>query len=101
MQGEYSLAMQHGTLEPPVGVKRISSPQPEWLTKAIIRTLLCATILVGIALLVLSLIWPFTEQALIDILQKRSVRSVTIDHFRITYFPPGCVAQGISFLHRK
>lgn len=45
--------------------------------------------------------WPFTQQALIDVLQERSVRSVTIDHFYRTYWPPGCVAEGISFLHRK
>ncbi|MBV9611680.1 MAG: hypothetical protein JO091_04375 [Acidobacteriaceae bacterium] len=45
--------------------------------------------------------WPFTEQSVIDVLQERSVRSVTIDHFRRTYWPPGCVAEGIHFLHRK
>jgi hypothetical protein len=45
--------------------------------------------------------WPFTEQALIDVLQERTVRSVTIAHFRRTYWPPGCVAEGIRFLHRK
>ncbi len=50
---------------------------------------------------VLILNWPFTEQAVIDVLQERSVRSVTIDHFRRTYWPPGCVAEGISFLHRQ
>ncbi len=56
-------------------------------------------ILVYITVLVLN--WPFTQQALIDVLQERSVRSVTVDHFRRTYWPPGCVAEGISFLHRK
>lgn len=41
--------------------------------------------------------WPFKKQALIDVLQERSRRSVTIDHFRTTYFPPGGIAEGIKF----
>lgn len=51
--------------------------------------------------ILLIIYWPFTESALIGILQERSVRSVTIAHFYKTYWPPGCVAEGISFLHRK
>lgn len=41
--------------------------------------------------------WPFTKQALIDTLQESSRRTVTIDRFRTTYFPPGCEAEGIHF----
>ena len=48
--------------------------------------------------IVFALNWPFTKQALIDTLQERSLRQVTIDHFRDTYFPPGCIAEGIRFL---
>jgi hypothetical protein len=95
------MATQHQTLEQPIGIKRPRDRRPKWLTKAIVRTLVCVAILLGIGLLVLAVEWPFTKQALIDVLQERSVRSVRIEHFRITYFPPGCVAEGISFLHRK
>jgi len=52
-------------------------------------------------LMVLALNWPFTERSLIDVLQERSLRSVTVNRFYQTYFPPGCVAEGVSFLHRK
>ncbi len=45
--------------------------------------------------------WPFKEQALIDVLQERFARPVVIDRFQRTYLPPGCVAEGIKFLHRK
>src|SRR6478609_6819642 len=45
--------------------------------------------------------WPFTQQAVIDALQDRSLRTVTIGHFSRTYFPPGCTAEDIRFLHRK
>jgi hypothetical protein len=45
--------------------------------------------------------WPFTRQAVTVALQDRFARTVEIRNFRTTYFPPGCVADGISFLHRK
>jgi AsmA-like C-terminal region len=45
--------------------------------------------------------WPFAKQRLIDALQESSVRTVTIGRFRRTYFPPGCVAEDIRFLHRR
>lgn len=51
--------------------------------------------------IVLGLNWPFTKQSLIDILQERSLRQVTIEKYRNTYFPPGCVAEGVRFLRIK
>jgi hypothetical protein len=57
--------------------------------------------LLAIECIILALNWPFKKQDLIDVLQQRSARSVTIDRFYQTYFPPGCVAEGINFLHRK
>lgn len=45
--------------------------------------------------------WPFTKQDVVNVLQERSLRSVTLDRFHTTYFPPGCVAEGIKFLHIK
>ncbi len=50
---------------------------------------------------VIAMNWPFTQQAVIDALQERSLRTVTIGHFYRTYFPPGCTAEDIRFLHRK
>src|ERR1039457_3310794 len=70
---------------------------PKWL----LTGLLSAMALAGGALLLLALYWPFTERGLIDVLQQRTVRSVTIGSFRVTYLPPGCVAEQICFLHRK
>lgn len=43
--------------------------------------------------------WPFTKQAVIDTLQERSLRSVTIGPFQKTYFPPGFIAEQVNFLH--
>ncbi len=95
------MATQHDTLGPPTGIERPRVRRPQWLTQRMITTLACVAVVIGIGLLALALEWPFTKQALIDVLQERSVRSVVIDRFRITYFPPGCVAEGVSFLHRK
>ena len=51
--------------------------------------------------IVLSLNWPFTQTAVTKTLEDRFARDVKIRKFRSTYFPPGCVAEGIEFLHRK
>jgi hypothetical protein len=51
--------------------------------------------------IVLALNWPFTQAAVTKTLEDRFVRDVTIRKFRVIYFPPGCVAEGIEFLHRQ
>jgi hypothetical protein len=62
---------------------------------------LAVAALAVIYLAVIAANWPFTQQAVIDALQDRSLRTVTIGHFSRTYFPPGCTAEDIRFLHRK
>jgi hypothetical protein len=64
-------------------------------------TSLAVAALVIIYIAVIAANWPFTQQAVIDALQDRSLRTVTIGHFSRTYFPPGCTAEDIRFLHRK
>jgi len=49
----------------------------------------------------LALNWPFTQTAVTKALEDRFARDVKIRKFRTTYFPPGCVAEGIEFLHRQ
>jgi hypothetical protein len=62
-----------------------------------------AVVAVGVAsaAILLTLNWPFTETAVTKALEDRFARDVTIRKFRSTYFPPGCVAEGIEFLHRE
>ena len=69
--------------------------------RAITAGILLFLALAGIALVTLALRWPFTEQSIVDALEERSARSVEITGFRQTYFPPGCIAEGIRFLHRE
>jgi hypothetical protein len=56
--------------------------------------------IVAISGIFLSRTWPFTEQAVKKALQDRFARQVDIRSFRMTYLPPGCVVDGVSFLHR-
>jgi hypothetical protein len=58
-------------------------------------------LIAGFALIALAWNWPFTQKAVTKALQDRFARTVQIRSFRKTYFPPGCVAEGVSFLHRK
>jgi hypothetical protein len=44
--------------------------------------------------------WPFKQQALTKVLEDRFARKVEIHGFHSTYFPPGCVAEQVEFLHR-
>ncbi len=50
-------------------------------------------------LVFLALNWPFKEQRVIDVLQEATLRTVTIDRFQKTFFPLGCVAEGVKFEH--
>ncbi len=45
--------------------------------------------------------WPFTQHAVTDALQQASLRTVKIGRFHKTFFPPGCIAEGMQFEHRE
>src|ERR1700731_4813245 len=60
---------------------------------------LASAVVFGATLLALN--WPFTEAAVGKALEDRFATDVKIRNFRSTYFPPGCVAEGIEFLHRE
>ncbi len=66
-----------------------------------LRIAVTVGVLAAIYIAILAMNWPFTQQAVIDALQERSLRTVTISHFSRTYFPPGCTADDIRFLHRR
>jgi hypothetical protein len=62
-----------------------------------------ALVVLAIAVIItlLALNWPFTQAAVTKTLEDRFARQVTIYQFRSTYFPPGCIAEGVDFLPRK
>ena len=74
--------------------------------KAVIRRWIFVSVAVlaaGLALAatLLAANWPFTQAAVTKALEDRFDRDVKIRRFRSTYFPPGCIAEGIEFLHRR
>src|SRR5215831_15936848 len=70
------------------------------LRKLLIGGIICATILV-IAALLLMKYWPFSENAVREDLAEASDSTVTIRSYHPTYLPPGCTLEGIEFHHGK
>jgi len=58
-------------------------------------------VIAAIVVIVLACKWPYTQPSVTKALQDRFARTVQIRSFRKTFFPPGCVAEGVSFLHRR
>ncbi len=93
---------ESSTISKRSGARELDTPGPRWAHGR--WWLIIAgsfIVIVGIAVIVLAWNWPFTEQAVTKALQDRFARTVQIRTFRKTYFPPGCVAEEVSFLHRK
>ncbi|MDP8979094.1 MAG: AsmA-like C-terminal region-containing protein [Acidobacteriota bacterium] len=61
---------------------------------------LAVAVIAGISMVVVVRNWPFTQAALTKVLEDRFARKVEIHGFRSTYFPPGCEADQVEFLHR-
>jgi hypothetical protein len=56
---------------------------------------------IAVAIVLLATHWPFTEKAITQALEASSGRPVQIRTFSKTYFPPGCIVEGIRFLRHK
>lgn len=83
-------------------VKLSSAPRPP-RRAARRRPVVLALVIVGI-LLCLAVIfyvkyWPYSRTAVLEDLQEVSDSQVTAQNFHPTYFPPGCVLEGIEFRH--
>jgi AsmA-like C-terminal region len=79
-----------------------ASTPPRHFVRKHWRALALAALIIGAAIygIVIALNWPFEKQTITEVLEGRSARQVTIAKFYKTYFPPGCVAEEIHFLHR-
>jgi hypothetical protein len=67
------------------------------------RPLILAVVIAGI-LLCLAVVfyvkyWPFSRNAVLEDLREASDGTVTVQSFHPTYFPPGCVMEGLEFRH--
>ena len=61
-----------------------------------IGTVLALVVIGGAAVLLLSH-WPFTQGTIVMALQTKFSSTVEVKAFRGTYFPPGCIAEGVTF----
>jgi AsmA-like C-terminal region len=51
----------------------------------------------GIAGVVIATHWPFTRESVVQALEQTLASSVEVKSFRVTYFSPGCVMEGVTF----
>jgi len=79
----------------------IQSARNKVLRRWILTSVAVVTAGVAVAAVLLAMNWPFTQTAVTKALEDRFARDVKIQRFRTTYFPPGCIAEGIEFLHRR
>lgn len=45
--------------------------------------------------------WPFTRKSIVQNLGEAADSVVTAQNYRATFFPPGCVLDGVEFRHRE
>jgi hypothetical protein len=58
---------------------------------------LLAVLVIGGAAVFMASRWPFTRGTIVKALQEKFSSTVDIKVFHGTYFPPGCVAEGLTF----
>lgn len=68
------------------------------------RALLIAAAIIVLAIIAFIVIlhsplWPFEQAKIVKQLSEASDSQVTVRNFRKTYFPPGCVLDGVEFHH--
>lgn len=84
-------------------VKASSSPRPTRQTplrrRPLLIALVIATILLCLAIVFYVKYWPFSQKAVLEDLQEVSDSKVTAQNYHPTYFPPGCILEGIEFRH--
>jgi hypothetical protein len=74
-------------------LKKKSKVSSRWIK---IGTLLALVVIGGAAVLLLSR-WPFTRDIVVSALQEKFSSTVEVKVFHGTYFPPGCIAERVTF----
>jgi hypothetical protein len=66
-----------------------------------VRWIKIAAAVVAVALVIAGLViathWPFTRESVVQALEQTFASSVEVKSFRVTYFAPGCVMEGVTF----
>ena len=83
------------TLETARSYRQPEPLQPRRRRFRITLTLLALAVIVGAVLFTVR--WPFTRSKVIADLEEKMQGRVEIGQFRQTWFPPGCVAEDVTF----
>ncbi len=62
---------------------------------------LLAVLVIGGATVFMASHWPFTRGTIVKALQEKFSSTVEVRVFHGTYFPPGCVAEGVTFRRNR
>jgi AsmA-like C-terminal region len=96
--------MSTPTLTPAAGpIRGATGKPPESPTfprRKLALVLVAICVILSIAAVFCSRVWPFTERAVAKDLAEASDSAVTVRSARCAYFPaPGCVLEGVEFRH--
>lgn len=70
-------------------------------SKALVVALSTLGLVAVACILIVRHYWPFTEGSVRAQLASEAAANVRIGHFRERYFPPGCVAEDVTFLREN
>lgn len=70
-----------------------------WQSSRFILIVLFVLAALCVAALLLSREWPFREDAVLEDLRESSDSQLTVRTFKETFFPPGCILEGVAFEH--
>ena len=62
---------------------------------------LLALVVIAGCVVLLMVEWPFKREMIVEALQEKFSSTVELKAFHETYFPPGCVAEGVSFSRNR
>jgi hypothetical protein len=89
--------MTKGASIPPMNRLR----RPELLSRGMKLGGLLALVVIGSSMVLMAKRWPFTRDTIISALERRFSSTVELRTFHGTYFPPGCVAEGMIFRRNR
>jgi len=67
--------------------------------KTVLRLAVAVAAAICIVLLFWAGLWPFQQKPVVQDLEKASDSKLRLRAFHRTYFPPGCVVEGLQFTH--
>jgi hypothetical protein len=75
--------------------------RPEVLSRGMKVGGLLVLVVIGSAMVLMAKRWPFTRDTIVSVLERRFSSTVGLRTFHGTYFPPGCVAEGVIFRRNR